>query len=104
MLYLVSGTMHSRDLLSRPHEEFIEVVKGKVAPSLKLIEQFQKEGMLLAGGIPAGSQDLVFILNLPVGETHFAVRRLLLQLPIFPFYQWQVKPLETFEEWSSLVG
>jgi hypothetical protein len=29
------------------------------------------------------------------------VRHLLTQLPIFPLYDWQVTPLEPFEEWAG---
>src|SRR5262249_2900445 len=100
MLYLVSGTLRTRELLSRPHEEFVQFVQKTVVPSLQLLIQFRSEGKLLAGGVRASSQDLVFVLHLPDAESHIVVRHLLLQLPIFHHYDWQVTPLESFEEWA----
>jgi hypothetical protein len=32
------------------------------------------------------------------------VRNLLTQLPIFPLFDWQVTPLETFEEWAGQLN
>src|SRR6516225_6727484 len=100
MLYLVSGTLNHRELLHLPHEDFVPVVQKVVGPSLQLLGQFQREGKLLAGGVRASSQELVFILSLPPAASHLVVRGLLVQLPIFPHYDWQVTPLESFEEWG----
>jgi hypothetical protein len=87
-------------LLSRPHEEFVQFMMKTVVPSLQLLTQFQSEGALLAGGVRASSQDLVIVLSLPPAESHMVVRNLLTQLPIFTHYDWQVTPLEPFEEWA----
>ncbi len=100
MLYLVTGTLNNRELLHRPHEEFVQVVQRVVVPSLQLLIQFDGEGKLLGGGIRASSADPVFILSLPSAESHIVVRRLLAQLPIFAHYDWQVTPLESFEDWA----
>jgi hypothetical protein len=100
VLYLVSGTLRARELLSKPHEEFVQFVQKTIVPSLQLLVQFRSEGTLLAGGVRASTQDVVMVLSLPGAESHLVVRRLLTQLPMFPYYDWQVTPLESFEEWA----
>jgi hypothetical protein len=79
-------------------------VQKVVSPSLQLLAQFQGEGKLLAGGFRASSQDPVFILSLPANESHMVVRHLLLQLPIFGYYRWEITPLESLEDWNSLFS
>lgn len=103
MLYLVSAELHDYSLLNLPHEEFVLLVKNKVVPSLNQIVQLQVEGKILAGGVLAASQKLVFIVDLPTGESHLAVRRLLYGLPIFSHYRWETTPLESFQEWLAFV-
>lgn len=103
MLYLVSGSMISRELLSGPHEQFRDLVQKMVVPSIKMLTDLMGEGKLLAGGVRAGSPDVVLILEL-TGESHIMVRRQLHQLPIFPLYRWEVTPLESFEDWTKLFG
>lgn len=100
MLYLVSGELHNYGLLNLPHEEFVQLIRKVFAPSLELIVQQQAAGKLVAGGIPAASQRLIFVLDLKA-ESQLAVRQFLNGLPIFPYYRWEVTPLESFQEWLS---
>jgi hypothetical protein len=102
MLYLVSGELHDYGLLNAPHEEFVQMIRKVVAPSLELIVQHQEAGKIVGGGVPAGSQRVVLIVDLK-GESHRAVRQLLVGLPIFGYYRWEVTPLESFQEWLSSV-
>jgi hypothetical protein len=81
----------------------VELVHEILVPSLQVLVQLQKEGKLLAGGIRAGSQDVVFILRLPAAESHRVVRQLLVQMPMYGHYRWEVTPLESFDEWVALV-
>ena len=101
MLYLVSGELHNYELLNAPHEQFVQLMRRIIVPSLELIVQQQEAGKIVAGGVPAGSQKLVFILDLPMVESHLAVRHLLHGLPLFGYYRWEVTPLESFREWLS---
>ena len=103
MLYLVSGDLYNHALLSAPHEDFVQMVRKVFAPSLELIVQHQEQGKIVAGGVPAGSQRVIFILDLPKAESHLAVRHFLNGLPIFGYYRWEVTPLESFDEWLSNV-
>jgi Muconolactone delta-isomerase len=102
MLYLVSGELHNDALLNLPHEEFVQMVRKVVTPSLELIVQQQHAGRIVGGGVPAGSQRVIMIVDVK-GESHRAVRELLVGLPIFSHYRWEVTPLESFQEWLSSV-
>ena len=85
-----------------PHEEFVLLVKTKVAPTFKLLHEAIQEGKVLAGGIPAGSRDWVLVVDLPNQNTHRVVRQFLQSLPIFELYDWQATPLETIAEGFEL--
>jgi hypothetical protein len=104
MLYLVTGKLVNREPMSKPHEEFVEFLRDAIRPSLTLLEQFRSEGLLLAGGVRAGAQSLVFILEMPPAQSHIEVRRLLLQLRVFANFEWDVAPLESFQDWLSFTS
>ena len=55
-------------------------------------------GLDVAGGYVAGGRDLVMIIDLKPADSHLAVRGFLSSLPILDYYDWQVTPLESFEE------
>src|SRR5262245_13787638 len=103
MLYLVSGTLDRREFLTLPHEELVDWVRTVIVPSAAILKQLRAEGKLLAGGVRAGTPDLLFVLDL-AADSHLAVRRLLMQLPMFAHWRWEVTALESFEEWSQLLG
>jgi hypothetical protein len=62
-----------------------------------MVEQ-NPHGKVLAGGLPAGSRDVVLIADLRGQDSHRIVRQFLLSLPVYDYFEWQVTPLETFEE------
>lgn len=103
MLYFVSGKLRSGQLMQAPHEEFVQMTKRLIQPSLEMLLEMQQKGEVLAGGVPAASQAVMFILRLSGASSHLAVRQRLFQLPIFNLFEWTVTPLESFEEWRSLV-
>src|SRR5437660_3346782 len=102
MLYLVSGELLDHGLLNAPHEEFVQLIRKVILPSLELIVRHQEVGTVVAGGVPAGSQRVVLIVDVK-GESHRAVRQLLVGLPLFGYYRWEVTPLESFQEWLTSV-
>ena len=102
MLYLVSGELHSPGLLNLPHEEFVQLIRRVIGPSLELIVQHQEAGAIVAGGVPTGTQRVVMVADVK-GDSHMAVRHLLAGLPVFSYYRWDVTPLESFREWLSSV-
>lgn len=103
MLYLVTGKLATRELLTGPHEETVQVFQNRILPSISLLLELQAAGQVLAGGVPAGTREVVFILRLAAGESHLSIRRLLYRLPVFPHYEWDVTPLESFDEWLTLL-
>jgi hypothetical protein len=86
-----------------PHDEFVKLMRNTVFASLEELIQLQKAGEIVGGGIPAGSQDVVFILKLATASSHLAVRQRLFRLPIFNHLHWEVTPLESFDEWLSMM-
>jgi hypothetical protein len=103
MLYLVSGKLRNQAMMQLPHDEFVKLMRNTVFASLEELLKLQKAGEIVGGGIPAGSQDVVFILNLATASSHLAVRHRLFRLPLFNHYSWEVTPLETLEEWLSMM-
>src|SRR5690242_15920536 len=99
MHYLITGKLaRGRDVLGMSHDDFIQFVRSKVAPSLKMVVGQSPHGKILAGGMPAGGRDVVLIADLRAQDSHRIVRQFLVSLPIYDYYEWQVTPLETFEE------
>jgi hypothetical protein len=100
MDYLIRGKLVLvGKLLGLPHEEFVEQIHSKVMPSLKMLVGDNVQGKVLAGGIPAGSRDVIFVVRLEAPKSHRSVHRFLASFPIFDWYEWDVTPLVTFEEW-----
>ena len=96
--YLIKGKLIAPDLLRLPHAEFIQIVRAKFVPALKLLVEGSAAGKVLAGGLPAGSREFVLVADLPDQNTHRVVRQFLQSLPIVELYDWQVTPLETLAE------
>ena len=65
---------------------------------LKMLDGEFPHGRVLAGGIPAGQQGVVMIVDLHAHDSHGCVRHFLTSLPIFSYYDWEVTPLETYTE------
>ena len=79
MHYHIRGKLLASDLLRLPHEEFVHLIQSKVVPSLRALRLDSPHGKVLAGGLPAGGQDVIMIVDLKNAESHGAVR------PIPPF-------------------
>jgi muconolactone delta-isomerase len=101
MLYHVRGTLAQAQLRAATHAEFLELVRSLVRPTVALLEGFRRDGRVAAGGVVAGTADVLLILDLPDGSPHAAVRHLLTQLPLFGHYTWDVTPLEGFSDWDA---
>ncbi len=104
MRYHITGKLIAGDLLRRPHEEFVQFVQSRLAPSLKALVSDTTHGRVLAGGVPAGGRNVVMIVDLKNEASHAAVRQFLVSLPIFDYYDWEAVPLETFEELDKRAG
>lgn len=103
MHYLISGKMiRVTESLSLPREQFVDLIRSRFVPAFQMLAEAKGLGKILAGGTPAGSRDCVMIVDL-VGDSHLAVRQFLSALPVFDYYEWNVTPLETFEEWLTMI-
>src|SRR5713226_5335296 len=98
MRYHFKGKLINRDLVRLTHEEFVHLIQSKFAPTLRALISENTHGKVLAGGVPAGGRDIVMIVDLKNAESHAVVRQFLASLPIFDYYEWEIIPLETFEE------
>ena len=103
MRYHIRGKFLAHDLVRLPHEEFVRLIQSKIVPTVRALLSDTTHGKVLAGGIPAGGRDLVMIVDLKNAASHAAVREFLVSLPIDPFYEWEVIPLETLEELDQLL-
>ena len=100
MRYLIRGKLTpGQDLFRLPHDEFVQLIQTRVIPSMRLLVSENPHGKVLAGGVPAGGRDVVMIVDFRGEDSHRPARRFLTALPIFEYYDWEVTPLETFEEW-----
>jgi hypothetical protein len=98
MRYQITGRFIAPDLMRLPREEFIKLLHSKLVPSLRVLANPNPHGEVLAGGFIAGSRDLVLTVDLKAHGSHRIVRDFLSSLPIIDYYEWQVTPLESFEE------
>ena len=103
MQYHIRGRLLADDMVRLGHEEFVRLIQTKYVPTLRALRSDTTHGRVLAGGAPAGSRDVVMIVDLKDEKSHAGVRRFLLSLPLGPYYEWEVTPLETFEELENLM-
>jgi hypothetical protein len=104
MQYLITGKLARADeVLRLPHEEFVQLIKSRIAPTLQMLVGENSHGKVIGGGMPAGGRDFVMIVDLKGHDSHRCVRQFLWALPLFPYYDWDVTPLESFQEMAQAV-
>lgn len=81
---------------------FQEHLQKVIVPTFHVLAQWREDGKLLAGGVPAASQQVLLVLEL-AATSHIEVRRTLFHLAIFDQFSWEVTPLESFEELLSVL-
>ncbi len=105
MQYLIRGRLlRAQEILRLPHEEYVQLIASKIVPALKMLVGENAHGKVLGGGAPAGSRDIVMILDLRATDSHRCVRQFLTSLPMFEYYEWEAVPLETLEEMAKTFG
>jgi len=90
-LYLVIG--YDGPGFTSPAEAAQVLEKG-IIPTFNVLLQLEKEGKILAGGVPVGDRALMFIVQ---ASSNDEVDKLLRNLPAWGALKWKVKPLESFE-------
>lgn len=103
MIYHLNGTLIRQDILRLAHEEYVQLIASKLVPTLRILTADASGVRVLAGGAPAGSRNLMMIVDLQ-GDSHRAVRQFLASLPLFEYYEWHTTPLESFEEMARAFG
>ncbi len=93
MQYLVT-TEASTDLGLLPPQQMAQLLEQVITPSIEAIVKLEKEKKILAGGIPVGSRTGVFIVE---AASHDELDQLLLSLPLWGLYNFNVTPLESFQ-------
>lgn len=73
-------------------DEVAEVLEKGIIPLFDALEEMQAKKKIVAGGLPAGSRTLVFIVE---ADTHDEVDRMLRDLPAWGVFSWKVVPLQS---------
>ena len=90
MRYLVTGSEGPG--YSSP-EEVAEVWEHEILPTFDALMQFEKDGKVVAGGLPVGDRAFVFIVD---ADSNEELDVLLRSLPAWGVLKWQVTPLQSF--------
>ncbi|MGE3808860.1 MAG: hypothetical protein AB7K24_29700 [Gemmataceae bacterium] len=97
MRYLVTGKLIERVLHGEStREQYLHQLRNLIIPTLHVLLEHQQKGRVMGGGvIPLNT--LVFIVDLPE-QSMSHLRSLMWALPAFDLFDWDVKPMESFEE------
>lgn len=97
MRYLVTGKLYNTVAIRQtPREEYLVQLQQRIIPTLQELLAHKGKGTVLGGGvIPLDT--LIFIVDIP-DQSMVAVRSFLWGLPAFELFDWDIKPMETFEE------
>ena len=75
--------------------DLTKIVAQAILPSLRVLEDLQSKGKILAGGHPVGQRYIVMFMD---AESEDEVRRLLRDLPLSELGETYVTEMKTFEE------
>lgn len=74
-------------------EEATEVLEDQILPMFDALMRLEKEGKILAGGLPVGERSCVFIAD---AASNDELDRMLREIPAWGVLDWQVTPLQSF--------
>ncbi len=100
MQYLVT-TEASTDLGLLPPQQMAQLLEQVITPSIEAVIKLEKERKILAGGVPVGSRSGVLIVE---AASNDELDRLLLSLPLWGLYKFNVTPLESFQDRLAQQG
>jgi muconolactone delta-isomerase len=92
MRYLVAG---SGGPGFASDEEALEILSNIVLPNFIQLIELEKKKKIIAGGLPVGDRSFVFIVE---AESNDELDKMLRQLPMWGTLDWEVTPLQTFNE------
>lgn len=79
-------------------QEAITVLEKGILPTFDALQKMQKEGKILAAGLPAGDRAFLFIVQ---AASNDEVDNLIRDLPAWGALQWKVKALQSIEGRAS---
>ena len=91
MTYLVIGK-EGPGFSSPAH--MLDVLEKTILPTFDALLKLEKEGKILAGGLPLGDRAFVFIME---ASSHNEVDELIRDLPAWGALKWKVRPLQSFK-------
>jgi hypothetical protein len=90
MKYLVSGS--GGPGFSTP-EEAVDILEEEILPMFDALMKLEKEGRIVAGGLPVGERSFLFIAEAASNDDLDAMLR---ELPAWGVFEWQVTALQSF--------
>jgi len=75
-------------------EQALGMLEKGILPTLEALIKLEKEGKILAGGLPLGDRAFVFIME---ASSHNEVDELIRDLPAWGALKWKVRPLQSFK-------
>ena len=96
--FLVRGRFIDPGALLDP-ERANEISLSKVLPSQERLAELEKLGKIAAGGVMAGSREIVMLVDV---DSNDELSTLISTLPFWGLLQWSVQPLQTFSSRVSL--
>lgn len=91
MKYLVTGA-NGPGFTSA--DQVRSILNDAVIPSFNILLQYERDGVIQAGGLPVGDRAIVFIIEAKSNED---LDRLLRRLPIWGSMDWEVTALQSFQ-------
>lgn len=74
-------------------QEAVSVLENGILPTFEALLALERDGVILAGGLPVGDRAFVFIAEV---EDSDAIDRLVRDLPAWGVLDWKITPLQTF--------
>lgn len=90
MKYLVSGS--GGPGFSTP-EEASDILEEEILPMFDALMKLEKEGKIVAGGLPVGERSFLFVAEAASNDDLDAMLR---ELPAWGVFEWQVTALQSF--------
>ena len=102
MRFLIKGELDNTAFCSdQPREENVRTLRSAIIPLVQSLMAHQLDGKILGGGV-IPLRTFVMIAELP-DTSLTAARRFLMSLPGFELFDWEITPLESFEELKDFV-
>ena len=98
MLYFVTTDSASAPQVTP--QELASIVEHMVIPSIEALSKLLADKKILAGGIPVGARQHVFIVE---ADSNDEVVEILQNLPFYILHKWEVTPLESWEHHTAFV-